>query len=116
MEFLENPSEADLKKAIELNSYDYFRDWFTQIGKNFDYTKKKDYFLGCSGNLIYLSNLVFDTHIQSNRVHEVIEKIFSYFKERNLPFIWLIGPQSIPANIKILHTQRCIILYCSIKP
>ena len=105
-DILKNPSEAELIKVIELNSYDYFRSWFTQTEHNFEYKKNKNYFLGCSGFPIYLSNQVFDTSIEINKIDEIIGEIFSYFRERNLPFIWLLGQQSKPENIKEIIKEK----------
>ena len=104
--FLKNPSEADLNKAIELNSYDYFKTFFTQTETSFVYIQKQNYFLGCSGVPVYLFNQVFDINIHSNQIDEVIEEVFLYFRERNLPFIWLLGPRSSPSNIKEIIKEK----------
>ncbi len=52
-----------------------------------------------SGLPIAFSNQVCDTQINEENADTVIEKTINFFREKNLPFGWLLGPTTTPQNL-----------------
>lgn len=99
VKILRNPDENDLIKAIEFNLYDYFEEFFVRSRDKFYYKKSNYLFIGKSGISMGIANLVLRTNVPENLVNETINDVFVFFKEENLPFLWITGPLSRPTNI-----------------
>lgn len=49
---------------------------------------------------IVFCNGVFATNMTAETISPTIERVVAYFRKRNLPFRWLVGPDTRPDNIR----------------
>lgn len=97
---LKNPSNAEIKRAIEVNWYDFIKAWSKLDIKGVKYAENDEYFEFMTGVPYFRLNGVIDAQILPEIAEETVKKIISSFRENNLPFMWIIGPSSSPNNLR----------------
>lgn len=100
LNILKNPSKSEIQKAIEYNWYDFIRRWSNLDIEGIEYEDKPEYFKLMTGVPYFRLNVVLDTHISPDNAEETVRNIVSTFKERRMPFIWILGPSSSSDKVK----------------
>lgn len=99
-EILKNYNKFEIKKAIELNWREFFKSWATLNIKNLEYEENDMFFKFMSGVPYFRLNGVIDAEIPPELAKETIKEIITSFKERKLPFVWIMGPSSNLINLR----------------
>lgn len=109
---LKNPTNSEIKRAIELNWCEFFKSWSKLDIEGIEYEEKDEFFKFMSGVPYFRLNGVIDAQIPQEIAEETVNKIISSFRDRKLPFIWINGPSSSPGNLKeyILNHELIFII------
>lgn len=109
---LTNPSNSEIKRAIEFNWYEFFKSWSKLDIEGNGYEENDAFFKFMSGVPYFRLNGVIDAQIQPKIAKETVKEIVSSFRERRLPFIWILGPSSSPDNLReyILNNELIFII------
>jgi len=103
---LHNPSEEEIIAAIELNNYSIINMYKKVTIENVEIEENEHFIRVTSGIPFFLLNGMVDARIPEEEADATIKETIAYFKAKNLPFSWPIGPLSTPKNIKDLLTQN----------
>lgn len=99
-QILKNATDSEIKDAIEYNWYEFIKSW-SELGiEGFEHEESELFYEFKSGIPYFRLNGVLDTHFPPEVVEKSVKKVATAFKERKLPFIWIIGPSSNPVNLK----------------
>lgn len=91
------PIDADRARLIEANFIDVARSWVGPSGG--ECVDRADLFLYATGILHPLFNGVFRSHFIEGTVEARTDEVITFFRRRKLPFLWCIGPSTIPEDM-----------------
>ena len=93
----DNISDEHICQCIQDNMYEIFR--FNGRSPLYDIQESSELLLMCHGAQELTYQGVGYANLTDDKVDEKIESVISYFKERNLPFMWVIGRDTKPTNL-----------------
>ncbi len=97
MSTLHNLSRPALIRAIEANDEAFYAQFAALPHAEFHASSKYIWF--STGSSISLFNGVTHTHIPASDIDVQIDALLAIFQQRNVPFLWHIGPSTQPADL-----------------
>src|SRR5579859_5753386 len=94
---LTDSAPSALVAAMEANQESVATSWGRLLGKEFHVESEQTWF--CSGFSYHLFNGVIRTQLSPEHADDAIKKTLENFRQRGVPFAWLIGPSTQPADL-----------------
>ncbi|MHA2298506.1 MAG: GNAT family N-acetyltransferase [Candidatus Hodarchaeales archaeon] len=106
---LRNLDNSEIKREIESNWFEFIKRWSKLPIKGTKYEERDEYFRFVTGVPYFRLNGVINSRIPSESVDQTAKKLISSFIEKNLPFIWILGPTSAPENLRDIIIKNDLI-------
>ncbi len=107
LKILKNHKSSEIIEAIDLNAYEFAKDWFvTNKIENTEYEETDELLRVSTGIPHFSVNCISGARIPAENADETIKEIISFFKKKKLPFFWVVGPLSKPDDLKTLLTKN----------